>query len=76
VDSVISSGAEPDWAKLIDLHMLVALGGRERSEEEWGALLGANGWRLDVVTPEPALLEATPGEAASLASPGEFPTKG
>jgi hypothetical protein len=76
VDSVISSGAEPDWAKLIDLHMLVALGGRERSEEEWRALLGANGWRLDVVTPEPALLEATPGEAASLASPGEFPTKG
>lgn len=60
VDSVISSGDEPDWAKLIDLHMLVALGGRERSKDEWRSLLGANGWRLDRVTPEQSLLEGTP----------------
>ena len=41
-------------------HMLVALGGRERSEEDWRALLGANGFRLEPRVPGAPLLEATP----------------
>jgi hypothetical protein len=56
---VIAPGDEPDWMKLLDLHMLVALGGRERSEDDWRELLATNGFRLE--TPAvPGLLEATP----------------
>lgn len=59
VEAVIAPGDEPDWMKLLDLHMLVALGGRERSEDDWRELLAANGFRL--ATPAvPGLLEATP----------------
>ena len=58
VEAVIEPGAEPDWSKVMDLHMLVALGGRERSEDEWRALLGANGFRLEPATS--GLLEASP----------------
>jgi hypothetical protein len=59
VEAVIAPGDEPDWMKLLDLHMLVALGGRERTEDEWRTLLGANGFRLE---PEAVsgLLEAAP----------------
>jgi hypothetical protein len=46
--------------KILDLHMLVGLGGRERSEEEWRALLAANGFRLEPPVPDVPLLEATP----------------
>jgi len=59
VEAVIAPGDEPDWMKLLDLHMLVALGGRERSEAEWRELLAANGfWLEPLVTP--GLLEASP----------------
>jgi len=58
VEAVIAPGDEPDWMKLLDLHMLVALGGRERSEDEWRTLLAANGFRLETATP--GLLEASP----------------
>jgi O-methyltransferase domain/Dimerisation domain len=60
VEAVIAPGNEPDWMKILDLHMLVALGGRERSEEDWRALLAANGFRLEPQTPGAPLLEATP----------------
>ncbi|MGV0816079.1 methyltransferase [Mycolicibacterium boenickei] len=50
-------------AALLDLHMLVLLGGRERSESQWRELLRDNGFRLrsTVVGPRSTLLEATPG---------------
>ncbi len=60
VENVIAPGDDPDWGKLIDLHMLVALGGRERSEGEWRSLLGANGFELGTVAPGAGLLEAAP----------------
>ena len=44
--------------KVLDLHMLVVLGGRERSEAEWGALLETGGFRLDAA--RNGLLEASP----------------
>ena len=40
----------PD-GKFSDLNMLVELGGRERTREEYGALLAAGGFRLVGVTP-------------------------
>jgi hypothetical protein len=42
--------AAPD-GKFSDLNMLVALGGRERTRDEWSALLAAAGFRLTGVTP-------------------------
>jgi hypothetical protein len=48
--------------KLLDLNMLVLLGGRERTRSEYEALFAASGWRLDDVHPGPrsSLLEAVP----------------
>ena len=58
VEAILAEGDEPDWMKLLDLHMLVALGGRERSEAEWRALLETAGFRLDAA--RNGLLEASP----------------
>jgi hypothetical protein len=38
-------------AKLSDLNMMVGLGGRERTREEFGALLASAGFALEGVTP-------------------------
>lgn len=46
LESVIAPGDEPDPAKILDLHMLVALGGRERAEDEWRNLLSGNGFAM------------------------------
>ena len=61
-ESVLRPGTEPDPAKLLDLHMLVLAGGRERSREQWTGLLAAAGFRLDRVLPTPGLswIEASP----------------
>jgi hypothetical protein len=58
VEAVIEAGNEPDWMKFLDLHMLVALGGRERNEDEWRDLLAGNGFRLETISA--GLLEAAP----------------
>jgi len=58
VEAILAEGDEPDWMKVLDLHMLVVLGGRERSEAEWGALLETGGFRLDAA--RNGLLEASP----------------
>ena len=46
-ESVIRPGNDPDGAKWLDLLMLVLAGGRERSEEQWRALLDAGGFRVE-----------------------------
>ncbi len=54
---------EPGFAKFLDLEMLVIPGGRERTAEEYGALLDAAGFRLTAVIPTRspvAIFEATP----------------
>lgn len=58
LESVIAAGNAPDFAKILDLHMLVALGGRERTEDEWRTLLSRNG--LKVARVESGLIEADP----------------
>jgi hypothetical protein len=45
LDSVLEPGNAPDGAKWLDLLMLALAGGRERTIEQWRALLGAAGWR-------------------------------
>lgn len=63
VDSIVpeEGGLIP---KLLDLHMLVLLGGRERTEAEWEALLAGAGFSLAEIHPGPvAMLEARPAKA-------------
>ena len=36
-EGVIRDGSDPDFLKLLDLHMLVMFGGKERTESEWRA---------------------------------------
>ena len=50
LDSVVPPGNGPHGSKWLDLLMLTLLGGRERDEEQWRALLNGAGF-------EPALIE-------------------
>jgi hypothetical protein len=62
LEQVIPTGADPHPAKLLDLHMLVLLGGRERTEGQWRQLLAAGGFELVSVdcSARSSLLEARP----------------
>lgn len=44
MESVVPGPDTPHFAKLFDIHMLVMLSGRERTEEEYAGLLKAAGW--------------------------------
>jgi hypothetical protein len=55
IESVIPPGNDPQGAKWLDLLMLV-LGGRERTEAEWRALIEPAGFRIDRI--EDGLIEA------------------
>jgi predicted O-methyltransferase YrrM len=51
IDQVIPPGNEPHYSKVLDLNMLVLLGGRERTEVELRALYQAAGFELSRVVP-------------------------
>jgi hypothetical protein len=64
VESVLAPGDAPDWAKLLDLTMLVIPGGMERTEAEFAALLASAGLRLARVVrtrAEVCVIEGVPG---------------
>lgn len=46
IEMVVAGRNQPDLSKFMDLNMLVMTGGRERTEPEFGALLGAAGFKL------------------------------
>jgi hypothetical protein len=59
---VLPAGNTPAPGKLLDMQMLL-IGGRERTETEYRALLAASGFALNRIVPLPAQLheiEATP----------------
>ena len=62
VDQVLPDGDEPAYGKLLDLIMMVMLGGKERTRSEWPALLREGGFELVAITPGPltSLIEASP----------------
>ena len=62
VERVIAPPNEGPEAKFGDLNMLVAAGGRERSAEEFAALLAAAGFQLSRIVPagQFAVIEAVP----------------
>ena len=59
IEAIIQPGSEPAGAKWLDLLMLVVAGGRERTEEQWRALLGSAGWE-PVRFLESGVIEAEP----------------
>jgi hypothetical protein len=58
LDNVLPEGNDPDGAKWLDLLMLALLGGKERKEAQWRALLAAGGF--EPVRFHEALIEARP----------------
>ena len=48
-DSVIPAGNDPSGAKWLDILMLVLQRGRERTADEWRALLEAAGFGIDQI---------------------------
>jgi SAM-dependent methyltransferase len=62
LEHVLPETTEPDPALLLDLHMLVLLGGRERTETAWRSLLARGGFTVRGVHhgSRSALIEAVP----------------
>jgi len=56
IESVVADGNEPQGSKWLDLLMLV-LGGKERTEPEWRALLEGAGFGIDEI--EDGLIQAS-----------------
>ena len=42
---IVPGPETPHFAKLFDIHMMCGVTGRERTEEEYGALFDRSGWR-------------------------------
>jgi hypothetical protein len=61
VESVLPAGNAPSMGKFVDLHMLVRLGGRERTEAEYRTLFATAGLRLTHIlcTPSPEWLSVS-----------------
>ncbi len=51
VESVITPGNDPSFAKLLDLTMMVVPGGKERTAEEYRVLLESSGFTLSQAVP-------------------------
>lgn len=68
LEQIIPAEPARDPACLLDLHMLVMLGGRERTRGQWHALLERGGFALDsvTVTERSCLLQAVPLPAVPL----------
>jgi O-methyltransferase domain/Dimerisation domain len=63
LESVLPERSSSDIGLLIDLEMLVAVGGKERTHAEWTDLLGRAGFRLTRVVPTAtpvSIIEAVP----------------
>jgi len=63
VESILPEHGEPSRAAMFDVNMMVVLTGRERTEEQFRALLGAADLRLTKVTPlldRESVIEARP----------------
>ncbi|HEX6451905.1 MAG TPA: methyltransferase [Trebonia sp.] len=59
VEAVIPPGDQPHPAKVIDVTMLAMNHGRERTEEQYRALLDSAGFTLDRVVPSPSMFSFT-----------------
>jgi hypothetical protein len=67
MESVVPPGNTPHFAKSLDLDMMLFVGGRERTEQQFSALLDRAGFHLTRVVPTVStisLVEAVPGRRA------------
>jgi hypothetical protein len=64
VDSVIPPGNDLDPGKFLDLEMLIFPGGHERTEQQFGDLFAAAGWKLSRVMPTPSGVSIVEGVPA------------
>ncbi|HEV3001233.1 MAG TPA: methyltransferase [Solirubrobacteraceae bacterium] len=64
VDAIIPAGNAPHQSKEMDLMMLAALTGRERTADQLEPLFAAAGLRLDRVVPTPSVMSIAEGVAA------------
>jgi len=46
IETIVPDDPGPDWSKMLDIHMLTLLGGRQRTHEEYEALLARSGFVL------------------------------
>jgi hypothetical protein len=46
IETLIPDAPGPDWSKMLDIHMLALLGGRQRTRQEYAALFDAAGFQL------------------------------
>ncbi|ALI98678.1 methyltransferase [Rufibacter tibetensis] len=63
IEQLISPDQGPHWSKMLDIHMLALLGGRQRSLPEYQHLFEQSGFRLARMVPTVAdvsILEAVP----------------
>lgn len=61
-ESVLPEGPQQDLGKMVDLHMLVLFGAKERTEPEWHLLLQRAGFAITKIVPTRGLswIEAVP----------------
>jgi hypothetical protein len=67
VEMALPNGDTPHPGKILDMAMLVLLGGQERTEAEYASLLGKAGFHLARVIPtgtQDSVIEAAPDNAA------------
>jgi hypothetical protein len=62
VDAVIGAGNEHEFAKILDIQMLIFLHGKERTESEWKELLSVAGFRLTDLVPTPSFVHVIEAE--------------
>jgi hypothetical protein len=46
IEAIVPEGPEPDWSKMLDIHMLTLLGGKQRTLKEYKALLAQSDFEL------------------------------
>ena len=61
VDRIIPPGNEPMFGKIMDLNMLVMLGGVERTEDEFRRLFALAGFRVSRIVPTDAEVSVIEG---------------
>ncbi|HEY1298319.1 MAG TPA: methyltransferase [Chloroflexota bacterium] len=63
IETIIPDDPHPNWAKVLDIYMLTAHGGQERTRSQYAELLGAAGFQLERAIDlgaDEAILEASP----------------
>jgi O-methyltransferase len=62
IEQLVPNDSAPHWSKMLDIHMMALLGGRQRTREEYDALLRRAGFsdlRVHATRSDVSILEAT-----------------